>query len=120
MSLLESRGHGYLIQVKRKGLTGLLSTQAWSPIGGLEGWERCEFFHRCRDWEHPRRFVAVRTEKVPEKKSNQIELLPCKQYENFCYVTSEPLSPWEAHKQYGARAICETWIDEAKNQMGLG
>ena len=35
-------------------------------------------------------------------------------------MTSEPLSPWQAHKKYGERATCETWIDEAKNQMGLG
>ncbi len=60
------------------------------------------------------------SEKVPETKSAQIELLPCQEYENFCYVTSEQLSPWEAHKKYGKRATCETWIDEAKNQMGLG
>lgn len=120
LSLLESRGHGYLVKVKLKGLAGLLSTQAWSPIRGHEGWEQCEFFHRCRDWENARRFVAVRAEKLPEKKSAQGELLPCKEYENFCYVTSEELSPWEAHKKYGERATCETWIDEAKNQMGLG
>lgn len=120
LSLLESLGHGYLIKVKLKGLAGLLATQAWSAIGGHEGWEQCEFFYRCGDWENPRRFVAVRTEKVREKKNAQVELLPCKDYENFCYVTSEPLSPWEAHKKYGERATCETWIDEAKNQMGLG
>ncbi len=120
LSLLESHGHGYLIKVKLKGLAGLMATQAWSPIRWQEGWEQCEFFYRCRDWERPRRFLAVRTEKVSEKKSAQLELLPNKEYENFCYVTSELLSPWEAHKQYGKRATCETWIDEAKNQMGLG
>ncbi len=41
-------------------------------------------------------------------------------YEVFCYVTTEALTPWEAHTRYGQRATCETWIEEAKNQMGLG
>ncbi len=41
-------------------------------------------------------------------------------YDIFCYVTTDPLTPWDAHTQYGQRATCETWIDEAKNQMGLG
>jgi len=27
--------------------------------------------------------------------------------------------PGKAHKDYGKRATCETWIEEAKNQMGL-
>jgi len=40
-------------------------------------------------------------------------------YDNFCYVTTERLTPWQAHKSYGERATCETWLDEAKNQMGL-
>ncbi len=35
-------------------------------------------------------------------------------------MTTEPLTPWAAHTQYGQRATCETWIDDAKNQMGLG
>jgi hypothetical protein len=49
----------------------------------------------------------------------QTELLPVARYEAFCYVTSEPLSPWPAHRTYGQRATSETWIEEAKNQMGL-
>jgi hypothetical protein len=35
-------------------------------------------------------------------------------------VTTETLTPWQAHKKYGERATCETWIEEAKSQMGLG
>lgn len=27
---------------------------------------------------------------------------------------------WQLHKSYGARAICETWIEESKNQMEFG
>ncbi|MDO8946514.1 MAG: transposase, partial [Desulfocapsaceae bacterium] len=26
---------------------------------------------------------------------------------------------WQTHKSYGKRATCETWIEEAKNQMAL-
>ncbi len=83
MPPLESLGHGYLIKVKLKGLAGLPAKEAWSAIRGHEGWEQCAFFYRCGDWEKPRRFVAVRTEKVPEEKSAQVELPPCKDYENF-------------------------------------
>ena len=35
-------------------------------------------------------------------------------------MTTEKLSPWQTHKTYGARATCETWIEESKGQMGLG
>jgi hypothetical protein len=35
-------------------------------------------------------------------------------------VTTEALTPWQAHKKYGERATCETWTEEAKSQMGMG
>jgi len=38
----------------------------------------------------------------------------------FGYVTTEVLTPWQTHKKYGERATCETWIEEAKGQMGMG
>ena len=51
-------------------------------------------------------------------------------YEYFCYVTTERLSPIEAHRSYGKRATCdlsacdhaqaETWIEECKSQMNAG
>lgn len=41
-------------------------------------------------------------------------------YEYFCYVTTEQLSPMEAHCSYGKRATCETWIEECKSQMKAG
>ena len=40
-------------------------------------------------------------------------------YVYFCYVTSEPFTPWQAHRSYGERATYETWIEEAKSQLGL-
>ena len=40
-------------------------------------------------------------------------------YDFFCYVTSENYTPWQTHKTYGKRATSETWIEEAKSQMGL-
>ncbi len=49
----------------------------------------------------------------------QFTLLETKEYEYFCYVTTEPLSPCQPIKKYGERATCETWIEEAKGQMGL-
>ncbi|TVL99406.1 MAG: IS1380 family transposase, partial [Candidatus Kuenenia stuttgartiensis] len=41
-------------------------------------------------------------------------------YEYFCYVTTERLSPMEAHRCYGKRATCETLIEESKGQMNAG
>lgn len=47
-------------------------------------------------------------------------LFPLPLYEYFCYVTTERLSPIEAHGSYGERATCETWIEECKSQMNAG
>ena len=42
------------------------------------------------------------------------------EYDTFCYVTTGSLTTWQTHKKYGERATCETWIEEAKGQMGMG
>ena len=63
--------------------------------------------------------VAVRRRK-PTEQTRQDELFAADRYDYFCYVTTESLTPWQTHKAYGQRATCETWIEEAKNQMGLG
>lgn len=118
LTYLENKGHGYLVKVKLKGLVGLLVQQKWTSIAKQPGWEQAEFTYACGAWERERRFVAVRKEKE-EKKSPQGKLFECKCYDYFCYVVSEDFTPWQTHKEYGKRATCETWIDEAKNQMGL-
>ena len=41
-------------------------------------------------------------------------LFEMKEYDYFCYVLTGELAPWQAHKQYGQRAISETWIEQAK------
>jgi hypothetical protein len=63
--------------------------------------------------------VAVRCPQESADDHPQRELLALEHYESFCYVTSEPLSPWQAHRTYGKRATAETWIEEAKGQLGL-
>jgi hypothetical protein len=70
------------------------------------------FWHTCSEWKKARHFVAVRVKTGFTSNGDPI-------FENFCYVTSIELTPWQTHKNYGQRATCETWIDEAKNQMGL-
>ena len=114
---LDSRGDGYLIKVKLKGLVGLLEGQKWVSVAGHGGWEQAEFTHRCGTWSQARRFVAVR--RLKDEDFRQGKLLDMKPYDYFCYVTTENLTPWQTHKKYGKRATCETWIDEAKNQMGM-
>jgi len=114
---LDSRSDGYLIKVKLKGLVGLLEEQTWIPVAGHGDWEQTQFTHRCGTWSHTRTFVAVRRPK--DEDSRQGKLLDMQAYDYFCYVTTENLTPWQTHKKYGERATCETWIDEAKNQMGM-
>jgi hypothetical protein len=116
---LDSKGYGYLIKVKLKGLAVLLDKQDWHVIPNTPGWQQCEFIHQCGAWSRGRRFVAVRRLKKDINNSPQAPLLMDPVYDYFCYVTTERLSPWQAHKGYGERATCETWLDEAKNQMAM-
>ena len=114
---LDARADGYLIKVKLKGLVGLLEAKKWMPVAGHGGWEQTTFTHRCGTWTQTRTFVAVRRPKGEDDR--QGKLLDMRAYDYFCYVTTEKLTPWQTHKKYGERATCETWIDEAKNQMGM-
>ena len=117
--LLDNSYHGYLVKVRLKGLNELLFGQLWEVIPGHSGWEQCVFWHQCSGWSGKRRFIAVRMEKKKDVPSPQGELFELKEYDNFCYVTSEDMSPWQTHKAYGQRATSETWIEESKNQMAL-
>jgi hypothetical protein len=119
MDLLDAGGHGYLIKVKLKGLAQLLARQHRTPVRHQPGWEQCEFQYRANDWKQARLFVAVRCRKECADDHPQGELLAIEHYDYFCYVTTEPLSPWQTHHAYGERATSETWIEEAKSQMGL-
>ena len=119
LDLLDAHGHGYLIKVKLKNLAALLTQQHWTAIAGQPDWEQCTFDYRCGDWQATRRIVAVR-QRLPKAESPQLDLLETTEYDTFCYVTTEALTPWQAHKKYGERATCETWIEEANGQMGMG
>ena len=118
--LLDYFGHGYHVKVKLKGLKELLFSQTWEAIPNKNGWEQCIFWHQCGTWVCARRFVAVRQERKVVKKGGNGQLFEVKEYDFFCYVTTEELTCWQTHKFYGQRATCETWIEESKNQMALG
>ena len=118
LDFLDERGHGYLIKVKLKGLVALLETQNWQPVQGQPGWEGCEFSHQCATWRTSRKFMAVRREKEEQLKATAT-LFEMKECDYFCYVVTDALTPWQAHKEYGQRAVAETWIEEAKNQTAL-
>lgn len=109
---LESVFAGYLIKVKLKNLDALLTGQTWTPVLGDNGWEQTEFQHQCKNWSKPRRFLAVR-------QLIQIDrgLFDIPVYAYFCYATTETYTAMEAHRKYGERATCETWIEEFKGQM---
>jgi len=117
---LDSLGHGYLIKVKLRNLVSLLSAQEWKPIPGKEGWEQCSFWHCAKGWNASRLMVAVRQkQKVESSTSGQLNLIEPVKYDFFCYVTTGDYTPWQTHKIYGERATSETWIEEAKSQLGL-
>jgi len=77
-----------------------------------------EFTHQCGTWSRSRKFVAVRRENEIDAKDAGT-LYEIKEYDYFCYVLTDELAPWQAHKQYGQMAASETWIEEAKNQSAL-
>jgi hypothetical protein len=119
LEYLDQRGHGYLIKVKLRNLDALLAQQHWAPRAPSTGLGAVRVHP-----SGPRLVVPalLRRGALPREDAAdtlQTELLPVVRYDAFCYVTSEPLSPWQAHRTYGQRATSETWIEEAKNQMGL-
>ncbi len=118
INTLEHRGDGYLIKVRLRNLNTLLEKQTWRSVRNQPGWEQCQFEYACGTWEKPRHFVAVRKE-LPLEESAQLSFNDLTEYDYFCYVSSESMSPWKTHKTYGQRATCETWIEESKNQMAL-
>lgn len=95
--------------------------QQWTPVPGQPDWKQCAFSHRCGGWPVARSFVAVRR-RQPKAECRQLDLLDTGvfTYAYFGSVTTEKLSPWQAHKKYGERATCETWIEKGKGPMGLG
>ena len=119
LDYLDALGHGYLVKVKLKNMLGLLAQQKWEAIPGKPGWEQCQFWYCTGTWNVGRLLLAVRHEVAKEKSplGPEFDLV---QYDFFCYSTSENLTPWETHKKYGERATSETWIEEAKSQIGLG
>lgn len=118
---LEGAGQGFLIKAKQtKALTRHLATTAWKPVPHRSGWEQCTVTYRAHGWSRARTIVAVRRRREPEEHSAQTMLFDTGRYTVFAYVTSEELTPWQAHRRYGQRATSETWIEEAKNHMGLG
>jgi len=113
LGYLESVKAGYLIRVKLKNLSSLLENKDWQMCH--KGWAEAEFYHKCGTWSSLRKFVAVRHLIRIEK-----GLIDMPVYDYFCYVTTENLSPMDAHRKYMKRATCETWIEECKSQMKAG
>jgi hypothetical protein len=119
LDLLDENNNGYLIKVKLKNLDTVLEKQNWRMVRNKPGFQQCRFNYTCANWKRTRSFVAIRKE-IPKEETDQLSFYDVPEYETFCYVESEGLTPWQAHKTYGKRATCETWIEESKNQMALG
>jgi hypothetical protein len=107
LDVLEENHDGYLIKVKLRNLTSRLETQYWRSVRNQPGFQQCQFEYRCDGWNHFRRFVAIHEEK-PKELSAQLSYIDVKDYEYFCYVQREGLSPWKTHITYAKRATSET------------
>ena len=118
LDYLDGLGHGYLIKVKLKNLKTVLNKQHWTAIPGKPGWQQCQFWYQANNWNASRLLVAVRQQSAVAPTA-QLSFFEPVQYDMFCYVASDACTPWQAHTTYGQRATSETWIEEAKTQMGL-
>jgi len=94
-----------------RNLAQLLGQQHWTPIRNRPGWEQREFLYQARDWSHARFFLAVRCLQDNDDDHPQVELLEITRYDFYCYVTTEPLSPWLAHRTQHLHArVWEDWL----------
>ena len=118
IKVIEARRHtAYIIKVKMKNLTKLLSGKDWEKIPFMAGWEMTEFYHKSPGWQKSRKFVALRRK---TKETKEGRLFTHIEYDYFCYVTNINDSPLLIHKMYGDRGTCENWIEAVKNQMFAG
>ena len=99
LDYLESVSSGYLIKVKLKNPIAVLEGQEWKLVKGCPGWEQADFQYQCATWSRHRRFVSARQLVRIERGLFDVPV-----YEYFCYVTTEHVSPMEAHRCYGERA----------------
>lgn len=124
MEELERMKSGYLIKAKISGLHKIFKDLKWKDVNGgkdSKGWQESTFYHACQGWNKNRKYFVVR-KKIDEIEDSQ-SLFPefiIDKYVYFCYLCTREMSPWEVHKFYGARAVCENYIEELKNQMALG
>ncbi len=118
MQVIEARRHtAYIIKVKLRNLTALLTGKKWEKIPLMPGWEMTEFKYLASGWNKSRKFVALRriTNVISEGR-----LFKKTEYDYFCYVTNINDSPLLIHKMYGDRGTCENWIEAVKKQMFAG
>ncbi len=120
LDFLEELGWDYLIKVKMKGLSKLLSKQKWEILTDYSGFAVCEFPYKSKDWNKARILKAVRwIEKYEQTQYfGQIEYVPIYRY--ACYVTTLNASVWSIHEKYNERATSETWIEQIKSQLYAG
>jgi len=114
ISIIEQHKFQYIIKVKLRNLSQLLSHRDWQSIPGMPGWQMCHWDYHGQNWKHSRRFVAVRYD---DGWSDAESLFPHKKYRYFCYVTNIEESPLALHRLYGDRGESENWIEAVKNQL---
>ena len=123
---LESHNMSYLIKARLKNIDRITRHDDWASVPGKpgkKGWQQLTFEYSCAGWKKSRKFYAVRikVDQIEEKNGLfEPEDMIIEKYLYFCYVCTKGLSPWTTHCLYKPRAVCENYIEELKNQMGLG
>ena len=113
LALLEERGIGYIVVVRRKG-------PIWQQVHSVREWTKCDATHelgefrlQLQTWSRERRFVVLRI----RLKDTEASLVEVPRYEHRVFVTnrSEPAA-W-IWQHYDQRAAIEPRISELKEDL---
>lgn len=117
LDLLEKLKCKYIIACKIKGWKALAEAKATWRKCGDNLWTGI-FYHQCRGWDKPRKFVAVKELVGYDYSPNLFGPQPI--YEYHLFVTSIEKSVLALWRFYNKRANCENLIAQGKNQVGMG
>lgn len=114
---IEEFGYNYVIKVKK--YPGIEDGLYKTPTRIHEKYRNKDITAYCmkpNKWEKVRKFICVRE----LKESKQVCLFESMKYRHDFYVTNTIWEPQETVWFYEKRGVCELYIKEMKNDMGLG
>lgn len=113
LALLEQRGIGYVVVVRRKG-------PVWRQVHSVREWTQCDATHalgefrlQLQTWSRERRFVVLRI----RLKDTEPSLVEVPRYEYRVFVTNRPEPAAWIWQHYDQRAAIEPRISELKEDL---